>query len=168
MRKVAWLLVILPCLAMGQLVQPVVTGNYNSTDFLRRWNTGRADSTGRIQLVAMTSTLTDTTMGYETTNFKTLLVSVVVNDTCTILVSYQLSTDGVTWGVPSTTAGAQGTNAPYDSVKCKINANVVKTIDFTSVATSRYIRWIFAVDVKAYVLGVPSPKYSAWYLFKRF
>lgn len=168
MRKVALLLMFVPCLVMGQLVYPSPNETYNASEYVLRHNHGRADSLSRIYDVALTSTLVDTTQGYSITPFKTLYLTLSAPDTCTILVGYELSDDGVTWRVPTTVAGAAGTALLYDSLKVKIDANVQKSIDFTSVALGeRFIRWIFSVSIKAYVLGVPTPTYRAYFTFKK-
>lgn len=165
MRKVAWLLMFVPFLAMGQIIKPTPNEAYNNSRYVQKNNTGRADSTGDCRALAMTSTLVDTTMGYDVSGFKTLYLTLTANDTCTVLIYYQVSVDGQNWANNYTSAGA--ISNLQDSLKVKANSYGSKSIDFTSVVLGHpFVRWIFAVDVKAYALGVPTPKYWARYTFK--
>jgi len=99
-----------------------------------------------------TGVTSDTTLAIDISRVATVNLVVAGFDSCSILPSYQLSTDNVKW----TTAVA------LDSLKINSDASVqLKVIDVSTAALGAiYIRFILAHSDNAYARGTTTPSYS--------
>lgn len=122
-------------------------------ELLSTRNTG---STFSKSINARTYTITtiDTTLAMQTVDWKTNVLCLQTLDTATILISYQLSTNGTNWFA----------KVLQDSLQNKTTTGTVKTTDFSSIVLgSPFIRFIFAFDVKSFswTNGVGTKTYTA-------
>ena len=80
---------------------------------------------------------TDTTQAIGLFNIARHYISIQSKDSASIIIKYQLSVDGVTWGVLNT----------QDSLSTASNIGDVETLNMTTeVLGARYVRYIFYVQ----------------------
>lgn len=107
-------------------------------------------SEGEILNKAYAAATLDTTQTVDASYFKEAWLTVQSKDSGSILISYQLSLDGVTWGVATL----------YDSLSTASNAGAARLTNLSTVAAGApYFRLI--LDPNVFNLGFSSATYSA-------
>lgn len=141
---------------------PVVTkATIGSTDYL--WqvtdSSGKTSVPSKIFNRTFTSLSIDTAQGIPTYDTGALWLIVTSKDSASILISYQLSNDGLVWTAPRLVDSLKMTNQTQP---------VVKSLNLSAPADSAaFIRPILEFSAKAFAKGTTTPTYSARYAIKR-
>jgi len=143
-------------LVVGLLCITALTQAQNQYNINGIFNDNNSASLAGAAFVAATI---DTTEALYVPNFKTLYVNVFAADSCTILIKYQLSSDGSNWTAVAT----------KDSLSHGADGYGFKSVDFTStVLGAQYVRFHFDFDVNAFAIGSTSATYTPSYVLKRY
>lgn len=143
------LLAVLLCSSVG--FAQVVTGPTFKYDFVK--TKGGTSVLNK----AYTGTTLDTTQALGLAAWTNNFVNVSSADSASVTIKYQLSVDGVNWGVLTTA----------DSLSTASNTGDVKSVNLSTYAVgSPFIRFIFALN-PSFRLGTSSATYSASLMQKR-
>jgi len=155
MKRFLFLLLFL--IPIGLTAQ--TNSDYRNQDRILVLNMNEGNTVDLLYNYAYTASTVDTTEWVNLANFANAYLTLQSKDSCTLLINYQLSVDGVALGVSTL----------LDSLSTASDAGALKTLNFgTTALGATYGRFIFTGSAQAFPEGTTSATYTAKVLLRKY